>query len=214
VQTTRTLIADSQALFRAGLRRLLGDVRDLRVVGEARDGEEAVELAGETEADLVLMDIAMPRLSGVEAVRRIVASGSKARILIVSATETPARVQESLRAGAVGFLSKSASGRDLVAAVEAVRLGGSYLSPAMARRMADAAADPDRAVTSLERLTAREREVLAWLAEGLSSREIGHRLSVSPRTIDSHRVRLMKKLGIHKIQGLVRMAIREGLIEA
>lgn len=215
---TRILIADDQTLFRAGLRRLLEGAPALRVVGEARDGEEAVELAAESEADLVLMDLAMPRLSGAEATRRIVASGSKARILIVSASESPVRIRDALRLGAAGHLSKRADGRDLLMAVEAVRLGGSYLSPHLARRVARDAAhpapEPQAAPGSVGTLTAREREVLAWLAEGLSSREIGERLSVSPRTIDSHRVRLMKKLGIHKVQALVRWAIREGLIEA
>ncbi|MGH0037429.1 MAG: response regulator [Myxococcota bacterium] len=211
---TRTLIADDQGLFRAGLRRLLEELPDLRVVGEARDGCEAVDLTRECEATLVLMDVAMPQLSGIDATRRISESGEKVRVLIVSATESPARVQEALHAGAAGYLSKNATRQDLHAAVEALRQGGSYLSPRVARRLTHAMNEPSEPVVPLARLSAREREVLTWLAEGLSSREIGERLSVSPRTIDSHRVRLMKKLGIHKVQNLVRLAIREGLIEA
>jgi len=211
---TRILVADDQCLFREGMRRILEEHPGWRVVAEARDGEEAVDLLGECEADVVLMDLAMPRLSGMEATRRIAESGSKARVLIVSATEAPARVDQALRAGALGHVSKRATAAELVTAVESVRTGGAYLSPVVARRLSRVGEDPAADVSPLDRLSAREREVLAWLALGLSSREIGGRLSVSPRTVDSHRVRLMEKLGIHKVSGLVRLAIREGLIEA
>lgn len=211
---TKTLIGNAQGLFRAGIRRLLSDVEGLRVVGEAADAEELVEWTAEAEADLVIVDLDRSQPSAVEAIRRIVESGSKARILVLAADASPARLRQALRAGACGVVSKSAAGRELVAAVESIRVGGSYLCPASARVLTRATPEPESSGSPLACLSAREREVLAWLAEGLSSREIGERLSVSPRTIDSHRVRLMKKLGIHKVQGLVRLAIREGLIEA
>ncbi len=211
---TRILLVDHHRLFREGLRRLLDDVQGLHVVGEADGASEMLELARESEADLVLLDISNGPGDGVDAIRRLGESGSKTRVLVVSECEIPNRVEAAFRAGASGYLSKTAGARDLVAAIEAVRLGGSYLSPTVARKMARAVKRSTDRATPLDHLSGREREVLVWLAEGLSSREIGEKLSVSPRTVDSHRVRLMKKLGIHKVQALVRLAIREGLIEA
>ncbi len=183
-------------------------------MGEARDGEEALSAVGDCQPDVILMNVAMPRMSGICATRRISEIGHSVKVLLVSGSDAISPVEESLRAGAAGYVSKSASSQELLAAIEAVRVGGSYLSPEIATRMARIAVTPGGSPSPMAVLSDREREVLAWLAEGFSSREIGERLGVSPKTIDSHRVRLMKKLGIHKVQSLVRFAIREGLLQA
>lgn len=213
-QQVHVLIADDQTLFREGMRRMLSEHAHIELVGEARDGEEAVHLVVEHRPDVVLLDVAMPGTSGILAAQRIRENAKATRVLMVSASEAYSAVEESLRSGAVGYVSKSASAGELISAIEAVRVGGSYLSPAIASRMAHAASSPGTQGSSISALSVREREVLTWLAEGHSSREIAATLGVSPKTIDSHRVRLMKKLDIHKVQSLVRFAIREGLLEA
>jgi DNA-binding NarL/FixJ family response regulator len=196
---TRILVADDHALVRAGLCRLLASSRHLDVVGEAADGEDAVALAGALRPDLVLMDLAMPRLGGIEATRRIVAAQRSVHVLIVSQLASELPVEDALGAGASGYLLKSASPEELLRAVEAVSSGHAYFSPGLARRPAT--------------LSPREREILTCLAEGLSSREIAAALHVSPRTVDTHRVRIMKKLDLHKASQLVRFAIRAGLLQ-
>jgi DNA-binding NarL/FixJ family response regulator len=218
-QQLHVLIVDDQTLFREGVRRMLSEHAHLDIVGEARDGEEAVQLVVECRPDVVLLDVAMPGTSGILAAQRIRENSTlervpSPRILMVSASEAYSAVEESLRSGAVGYVSKSASAQELCSAIEAVRVGGSYLSPAIASRMARAASAPGCPASPISALSVREREVLTWLAEGLTSREIGLKLGVSPKTVDSHRVRLMKKLDIHKVQSLVRFAIREGLLQA
>jgi two-component system response regulator NreC len=210
---TRILIVDDQTLFREGVRRIVEEREGFHVVGEAQDGEEALTAVDDCEPDVILMDVAMPRMSGIYATRRIAENGRSVKVLMVSESEAISPVEESLRAGAAGYVSKSATSQELLAAIEAVRLGGSYLSPDIATKMARIAVTPGASPSPMAVLSDREREVLTWLAEGYSSREIGERLGISPKTIDSHRVRLMKKLGIHKVQSLVRFAIREGLLQ-
>ncbi|MCG8589414.1 MAG: response regulator transcription factor [Proteobacteria bacterium] len=211
--TISILLADDHQLFREGVRQLLVQRGNYEVVGEAGDGETAVELALRERPDVVLMDVAMPRLSGILATRRIVEEHKDARILILSALAESLPVEESLRAGAAGYMVKSGSTRDLVSALEAVQAGGSYLSPGLSSQVVRNATLPSRASRGMAELSDREREVLAGIAEGFSSREIARRLCLSPRTVDSHRVRLMRKLGIHKSQSLVRFAIRAGLVQ-
>ena len=205
---TRILLVDDHGLVRAGLRRLLESRADFEVVGEAADGEEAVARAVEQSPDLVLMDLVMPKLGGIEATRRIVALRRGIRVLVISQLASESAVEEALRAGANGYLLKSAAPDDLLRAVEAVSRGSAYFSPGVARsigRVSDAtrAEDPSTAC-----LSPREREILTRLAEGHSSGEIAATLHISPRTVDTHRVRLMKKLGLHKAPHLVRFAIR------
>jgi DNA-binding NarL/FixJ family response regulator len=210
---TRILVADDHALMRAGLCRLLSATPHLDVVGEAADGEDAVALARALRPDLVLMDLAMPRLGGIEATRRIVAAQRGVHVLIVSQLASELPVEEALRAGARGYVLKSASPEELLRAVASVSAGNSYFSPGVARsplRLADAAGPPSKPGAAL---SPREREILQSLAEGLSSREIASRLHVSPRTVDTHRVRIMKKLDLHKASQLVRFAIRAGLVQ-
>lgn len=211
---TTIVVADDHKIVREGLVRLLEEREDFTVVGEASDGEEAVQMVLEKQPDVVIMDIWMPRLGGIDATRRIGKKGSNAKILVLSMHESRSYVEEVLRAGASGYIVKNSAPADLLQAIDAVCSGASYLSPAITQQVVDAIARPgDAAPTGVSVLTDREREVLQLIAEGLSSKEIAAMLGVSLKTIDSHRSNLMEKLDIHKVSGLVRFAIRVGLVE-
>jgi len=213
VETT-IVVVDDHKLFREGIRRLLETRDDFRVVGEASDGQEAVALVTEKQPDVAIMDIWMPRLSGIDVTRRIGKRGLATRVLMLSMHEGRSYVEEVLRAGAAGYIVKNAAPEDLLSAVDAVRSGASYLSPAITQQVVEAIASPgDATPQGTAALTDREREVLQLIAEGLSSKEIAGLLGVSLKTVDSHRSNLMEKLDIHKVSGLVRFAIRVGLVE-
>ncbi len=209
------VIADDHKIVREGLIRLLEVREDFTVIGEASNGEEAVALVMEKRPDIVLMDINMPKLSGIDATRQLGKAGCKSKILVLSMHESRAYVEEVLRAGASGYVVKNSASKDVHNAIDAVRSGASYLSPAITQQVVDAIARPgDAGPSGVSMLTEREREVLKLIAEGLSSKEIASDLGVSLKTIDSHRSNLMEKLDIHKVSGLVRFAIRAGLVEA
>jgi DNA-binding NarL/FixJ family response regulator len=211
---TTIVLADDHKIVREGLIRLLEGREDFRVVGEASDGEEAVQMVLDKEPDIVIMDIWMPRLSGIDATRRIDKHGCAAKVLVLSMHESRNYVEEVLRAGAAGYIVKNSASKDLINAIDAVNNGASYLSPAITQQAVDAIASPgDLAPSGVAMLTERERQVLELIAEGLSSKEIASMLGVSLKTIDSHRSNLMEKLDIHKVSGLVRFAIRAGLVE-
>lgn len=209
---TRILLAYEHRIVRAGLRSLLEIRSDLRVVGEAADGRAAVEEACRLAPDLVIMDVHLPCLSGVEATRRIVESGCGARVLILTMNPNPARAEDALRAGASGCLVKDSEPDELLPAIEAVRRGNCYLSPVVAQLLVDSLARPKPVMTGINLLTGREREVLLRIADGLATREIARELGVSLKTAETHRCSLMSKLGIRKVAGLVRFAVREGLV--
>jgi DNA-binding NarL/FixJ family response regulator len=212
--STTIVLADDHTVVRQGIRKLLETREDFRIVGEASDGEEAVKLVLEKKPDVALMDIWMPRLSGIDATRRIGKRGLQTKVLVLSMHESRDYVEEVLRAGAAGYIVKNAAADDLLDAIDAVCDGVSYLSPAITQQVVDAIARPDLSAPSgLGVLTDREREVLQLIAEGLSSKEIAAMLGVSLKTVDSHRSNLMEKLDIHKVSGLVRFAIRTGLVE-
>jgi DNA-binding NarL/FixJ family response regulator len=212
--TTTIVVADDHKIVREGLVKLLEGRPDFTVIGEASDGEEAVQMVLEKQPDVVIMDIWMPRLSGIDATRRIGKRGSQAKILVLSMHESRTYVEEVLRAGASGYIVKNSASTDLLQAIDAVRSGASYLSPAITQQVVDAIARPgDSSPSGVAMLTDREREVLQLIAEGLSSKEIASMLGVSLKTVDSHRSNLMEKLDIHKVSGLVRFAIRAGLVE-
>ncbi len=212
--STTIVLADDHTVVRQGIRKLLETRDDFRIVGEASDGEEAVKLVTEKKPDVALMDLWMPRLSGIDATRRIGKRGLATKVLVLSMHESRAYVEEVLRAGAAGYIVKNAAADDLIEAIDTVRDGVSYLSPAITQQVVDAIARPAPSSPSgLGVLTDREREVLQLIAEGLSSKEIAAMLGVSLKTIDSHRSNLMEKLDIHKVSGLVRFAIRTGLVE-
>ena len=211
---TTIVVADDHKIVREGLVKLLEGQADFSVIGEAADGEEAVKMVLEKKPDIVIMDIWMPRLSGIDATRRIVKRGSQTKVLVLSMHESRTYVEEVLRAGASGYIVKNSASSDLLQAIDAVQGGASYLSPAITQQVVDAIARPgDSSPSGVAMLTDREREVLQLIAEGLSSKEIAGMLGVSLKTIDSHRSNLMQKLDIHKVSGLVRFAIRAGLVE-
>jgi len=208
------VLAEDHEVLRDGLCALIASTDDLEVVAEASDGSEAVQLVRLHRPDVVVMDIWLPRLSGIEATRQVTESGSS-RVLVLSQHESWSYVQEALKAGAAGYLVKTASATQLLSAIRAIQSGRSYLSPEIAGQLVDAFARPGRGAGSpLSALSGREREVLQLIGEGLSSKEIATTLGVSARTAEAHRANVMQKLNIHKVAGLVRFAIREGVISA
>lgn len=211
--TMRVLLADDHTLVRAGFRTLLESLEGVEVVAEADDGREALRLIEIHQPDLVLMDIAMPGLNGLEATARVVDRFPFVRVVILSMHLNEEYVVRALQAGAVGYLLKDADAAELELAIRSVARGETYLSPPVSKQVI---ADYLRRVGDeqgpLEHLTPRQREVLQLIAEGHTSREIAHVLGVSVKTVDSHRAQLMERLGIHDIAGLVRYAIRTGLV--
>jgi DNA-binding NarL/FixJ family response regulator len=214
----RILLADDQALIRAGFRMLLDSADDMEVVGEAGDGAEAVDLARRQLADVILMDIRMPGVDGLEATRRIAADDDLAgvKVIILTTFESDEYVYQAIRAGASGFLVKDAEPAELIQAVRVVARGDALLSPSVTRRLiTDLARRPERpplSAQSLQCLTVREREVMALVAAGLSNDEIAARLYLSPLTSKTHVSRMMTKLGARDRAQLVVMAYETGLV--
>ena len=184
---------------------------DLEIVGEAGNGREAVELAATLRPDVVVMDVAMPELNGIEATRRLTADNPHTRVVALSMHKDSVYVREILRAGARGYLLKDSVADDLVAAVRAVASGEGYLSPGVSNAVLD---DYRKHVTNpIDLLSSREREVLQMLAEGKTNKEIAVVLNLSVYTVEAHRGRIMEKLNVHSINELVRFAVRNGLID-
>ncbi len=207
----RILLADDHAMVRQGFRMILAAQPDMEIVGEAGNGREAVALAGELQPDVVVMDVAMPELNGIEATRRITTASPRTRVLALSMYKDSVYVREILRAGARGFLLKDAIDRDLLAAVRSVAAGEGYLSPAVSEAVLS---DYRRHVTDpLDLLSSREREVLQMIAEGKTNKDIATTLSLSVYTVDAHRGRIMEKLNLHSVGELVRFAVRKGLVD-
>jgi two-component system response regulator NreC len=207
----RILLADDHAMVRQGFRMILAAQPDMEIVGEAGNGREAVALAAELKPDVVVMDVAMPELNGIEATRRITAESPRTRVLALSMYKDSVYVREILRAGARGFLLKDAIDRDLLAAVRAVAGGEGYLSPAVSEAVLS---DYRRHVTDpLDLLSSREREVLQMIAEGMTNKDIAAALNLSVYTVDAHRGRIMEKLNLHSVGELVRFAVRKGLVD-
>ncbi len=209
----RILIADDHRLFRDGLRTLLTAHKDMAVVGETTDGADTVSAAAELKPDVVLMDVSMPGLNGIEAARKIISRGGATKVIMLSMHSDRRFVAESLRAGAAGYLLKDCPFEEVLAAVRTVRQGKIYLSRQISESVvrdfvAVARETPASAFTAL---SAREREVLQLLAEGRTTKEIAARLRVSVKTIETHRKQMMDKLDIHSVAELTKYAIREGL---
>ena len=209
----RILIADDHAVVREGLTALFKSQTGLEVVGEADDGEKAVAMAKDLAPDLVIMDISMPRLSGVEAIRQIRADNRAVKILVLSMHSENTIVTEALRAGCHGYVLKSSLFREVSAAVEAISRGERYLSPEVTRLVIEDYVQPSGlgGEAGLKALTGRERQILQLVAEGLSVMEIGHRLQISPKTVDATRRNISRKLHIQNVAQLTKLAIREGL---
>jgi DNA-binding NarL/FixJ family response regulator len=208
----RVLLAEDHRLVRAGIRALLSAVPAVDVVAEADDGREALRLAHEKRPDLVLMDISMPGMNGLEAAQRISKELPEIKVIIVSMHANEEFVFQALRAGASGYLLKHAGASELEVALETVMRGRTYLSPSLSMTVKG---DPHLAEGSpLDRLTPRQREILQLIAEGETNRGIAQILGISVKTVDTHRTLLMHKLDIHDVAGLVRYAVRVGLIFA
>jgi len=207
----RILLADDHAVVRQGFKMILSAQPDMEIVGEAGNGHEAVALAENLKPDVVVMDVAMPELNGIEATRRLAESVPHARVVALSMHKDSVYVREILRAGARGYLLKDSVAGDLVSAVRAVAQGEGYLSPAVSDAVLN---DYRRHVTNpIDLLTSREREVLQMLAEGKTNKEIATMLNLSVYTVEAHRGRIMEKLNMHSINELVRFALRNGLID-
>jgi len=190
---------------------ILSGQPDMEIVGEAGTGREAVELAERLKPEVVVMDVSMPELNGIEATRRLAASTPHTRVLALSMHKDSVYVREILRAGARGYLLKDSLAADLVSAVRAVASGEGYLSPQVSDAVLD---DYRRHVTNpIDLLTSREREVLQMLAEGKTNKEIAAVLNLSPYTVEAHRGRVMEKLNVHTLADLVRFAVRNGLVD-
>jgi DNA-binding NarL/FixJ family response regulator len=217
MERVRVLIADDHALVREGLRTLLRAESDIEVVGEAETGRQAVELARTLQPDVVLMDIAMPLLSGLEATRQIVRQVPAARVLILSSYNDDEYVHQLTEAGGAGYLLKQATYSDVVRAVREVKKGNAFFSPAISRRLTEhyreVVVGGAPAGNRRGPLTSRETEVLQLIAEGEANKRIAVQLGISIKTVERHRQRLMHKLGIHDVAGLTRYAVSKGLVE-
>ena len=207
----RILLADDHVMVRQGFKMILAAQADMEIVGEADNGRQAVELAEQLRPDVVVMDVAMPDLNGIEATRRLADSAPRTRVLALSMYKDSVYVREILRAGARGYLLKDAFDRDLLSAVRAVAAGEGYLSPAVSDAVLS---DYRRHVSDpLDLLSSREREILQLIAEGKTNKEIAAALKLSVYTVDAHRGRIMEKLNLHSVGELVRFALRHGLID-
>jgi DNA-binding NarL/FixJ family response regulator len=208
----RVLLAEDHRLVRAGLRALLDAMPDVDVVAEVGDGLEAVRLTTEHAPDVALLDIAMPHMGGLPALHRIKAAGLPTRVVLLSMYDNDEYVTEAVRAGAAGYIVKDAAVEELALALQAVMRGDTYLSPNIASKLAQAFnSGVGRTNTPL---TSRQIEILRLVAQGGSSKEIARDLELSIKTVETHRAQIMDRLGIHDLAGLVRYAIRTGLVTA
>jgi two-component system, NarL family, response regulator NreC len=211
----RIVLADDHTLFRQGLRRVLEEQAGWQVVAEASDGAEAVRLTLEHEPHIVILDIAMPRLNGVEATRQIARRLTDVRVLIVSMYSDDVYITQALQAGARGFILKDSADADLVRAVADLAAGKSHFSPAVTKVVLDDYVRhlADRGVTDrFDALSEREREVFQLIAEGRTNKEIAEILHLSPSTVETHRARIMEKLDVHSAVEIVLYAVRKGII--
>lgn len=213
MKPARVLLADDHTLVRAGLRKLLESIPDIEVVGEADDGLALLELAAQLQPDLVLMDISMPGLNGLEATARLGQAWPAIRVLILSMHQNEEYVRQALRHGAAAYLLKDAATQELELALKVVLRGETYLSPAVSRGVLSDYVQRLRGDGAAgELLTPRQREVLQLIAQGQSTKEIARGLELSIKTVESHRSQLMKQLDVHEVAGLVRYAMRTGLV--
>lgn len=214
--TVRVLLADDHPIVRQGLRRLLESERDMQVVAETGDGLDVLPLAGRFHPDVVIMDLMMPGLNGLEATRQICQRFPGARVIVLSMHGDVGYIAQALRNGACGYILKDSGPSELVQAIREVQEGRRYLSPQIAARMEEtlaAGSSPTALPVDLyEQLTDREREVLQLVAEGYTGPEIAARLSISPRTAEQHRSNLMRKLGLHNQREIIRFAIKRGIL--
>jgi DNA-binding NarL/FixJ family response regulator len=214
----RVLLADDHALVRAGISALLLRIPDLTIIAEADDGRQALQLIAAYHPDIALLDISMPELNGLEVAERITHEFPATRVIMLSMHVTSDYVLRAMRVGASGYLLKGAQLGELELAITSVARGETYLSPAAAKHVIDSyrdqASGAARAADAQERLTARQREILQLVAEGRTTKDIAQLLTLSAKTVEMHRAQLMERLDIHDVAGLVRYAIRTGIISS
>ena len=214
----RILLADDHTLIRSGIATLLQSIKDFSVVGEAEDGEDAVHKTGELRPDVIVIDLSMPKLSGIEATKIIKKRYPETNVLVLTMHENEEYVYQILKSGASGYVLKSAGKDELAAAIRAAAKGEKFFSPKISQLMAEGYIKRVEKGTSDSAkgdvpLTRREREILALVASGLTNQQIAEQLYISPRTVDSHRTNIMQKLEIHDLANLVRYAIEHGIIK-
>ena len=218
MEKIRVLLADDHTIVRQGLRALLEAEPDIAIVGEAESGRQAVQLAQKLTPDVIVMDIAMPNLNGLEAARQITKEVPVAKLLILSSYNDDEYVHQVTEAGATGYLLKQTAAADLIKAVREVRRGNAFFSPAIAKRLAERYRNAFQNGTTLKKqnnlLTLREAEILQLIAEGRTNKQIAAVLFLSVKTVEKHRQMMMDKLNIHDIAGLTRYAIAKGVIDA
>src|SRR5256886_12291926 len=210
------MLAEDHTIVRQGLRILLEAEKDLSVVGEADNGRQAVQMAKRLRPDVVLMDIGMPSLNGLEATRQISKQIPKSRVVVLSSYSDDEYVQQLTAAGATGYLIKTTASQDLVMAIREAKKGNAFFSPAISKRLIEhyrQAVARGEPVKKGRRLTSREMEVLQLIAEGRHNKQIAEKLSISIKTVEKHRQQLMNKVEIHEVAGLTRYAITKGFIE-
>jgi DNA-binding NarL/FixJ family response regulator len=211
----RVLVADDHAIVREGLGTMLSNQPDMTVVGLATNGREAIRMVDQYQPDVAVMDISMPELNGIEAIQQMLPRHPRMKVIVLSIHETKPYVYRALKVGAKGYLIKETAGLEVVEAVRAVYRGERYLSQRISDLLTSISSrnlEGSKEVSPLERLSPREREILQLVAEGKTSQEIGERLSISSKSVDTYRSRLMRKIGVEDVAGLVKFAIQHGVI--
>jgi two-component system response regulator NreC len=211
----KVLVADDHTILRQGIKALLDNQESIEVIGEAKDGREALAIIEETLPDVILMDIAMPGLNGLEATRRIKKKFPRMKVLVLTMYTNEEYIFQILNAGANGYLVKETAFQDLISAIKAVYKNEAFMSPSISKKVINSyikKAQDDEEQTC-EILTTREREILQLIAEGNSSKKIAELLFISPKTVETHRTHIMDKLNIHNRTGLIKYAIRKGMVD-
>jgi DNA-binding NarL/FixJ family response regulator len=218
MSTLKVLIADDHEVVRRGLRAVVEAERDWSVVGEAEDGRHAAKLARDLKPDVIILDISMPSLNGLEATRQILKEDPKAKVLVLTMHESDPLIREVIAAGARGFILKTDAGRDLITAIQSLQRNKTFFTSRVTQVILDGYLSPNATFTEAEltrdRLTPRQREIVQLLAEGKSSKEIAVALGLSVKTAETHRANIMRRLDCHCVSELVRYAIRNNIIEA
>jgi two-component system response regulator NreC len=209
----RVLLADDHQMLRDGLRALLNSQPDMQVVAEAGTGNDAIRLAGEARPDVIVMDLGMPGVSGLDAIQAIRRQNLSTRIVVLSMHGGREIITQALQAGADGYVPKSSAHESLLQAIRVVYTGQRFLHPSTATALVDQLLEEQREKKLLENLSDRETEVLRWTAMGFTSREVGQRLALSPKTVDTYRQRAMEKLDLNNRSDLIRFALRAGLLD-
>ncbi|TMQ67782.1 MAG: response regulator transcription factor [Candidatus Eisenbacteria bacterium] len=211
---TRVLLVDDHTLVRAGVRKILESHARFDVVGEMADGADALRLLETSAVDVLVLDLTMPGMDGFELMARVKSMPTPPRVLVLSMHAGSEHVARAVREGADGYLLKDSAVQELVAGIDALMAGRSYFSAAVQEQLGHLVRAGSANARPLDRLTERERDILKWVARGLSTKEIAARLDISPRTVDTHRANLMRKLGLRSVALLTQFALREGLVEA